>query len=69
MRVQLIDAVPECRDLRRVSFVFSGQQQPAHAVGGLTKDGSAILWLGFAFESVSTGIFLTIAYTFESHYS
>ena len=54
MRAQLIDSVPECRDLQRVSFVFSGQQQPAHAVGGLTTDGSAILWLGFAFESVSS---------------
>lgn len=53
MKNELINLVPECKDLPRVSYVFSGQQQPAHAVGGLTTDGSAILWLGFAFESVS----------------
>lgn len=53
MRSILISSVPECRDLPQVSSIY-GRQQPAHAVGGLTADGTAILWLGFAFESTTS---------------
>ena len=52
MKAVLINSVAECRDLPQASPIYD-QEQPAHSVGGLTADGSAILWLGMAFESVS----------------
>ena len=60
MKAVLINSVPECRDLPQASPIYD-QEQPAHAVGGLTTDGSAILWLGLAFESVS--IFVASAFS------
>lgn len=50
--IGILDSIDECRDLPKTSYIYHSQQ-PAHAIGGLTSDGSAILWLGFAFESVS----------------
>ncbi|KAL4221105.1 GRB10 interacting GYF protein 1 [Mactra antiquata] len=51
--VSIIESIDECKDLPKTSYIYHSQQ-PAHAIGGLTNDGTAVLWLGFAFESTTS---------------
>ena len=47
----ILPHTPDCQDLPAPVEVY-GRQAPAHIVGGLNNNRTAVLWWAFAFESV-----------------
>ncbi|XP_052759901.1 protein dispatched homolog 3-like [Mya arenaria] len=45
--------VPECKNLPEAIPIY-GNQQPAHALGGLTDDVTSARWIAFAFSSTTS---------------